>query len=178
MKPKGLGAFSEEEAAVLAQQMASALSYIHNSGLVHRDLKAANVLISASGDAKLADFGVTGLLTKYKQTATSFSGTPHWIAPEMIKQLPYDQKVDIWSYGITIYELVNKEPPNSELSPNKAMNLAVTNPPATLDDKFSKPFKEFLALCLVQDPAHVRPPFLILLVFLSVFLILLLFSRN
>jgi serine/threonine-protein kinase 24/25/MST4 len=63
--------------------------------------------------------------------------------------------VDIWSFGITLYEFVMGEPPNSSASPTKAMQMAVANPPATLDEKYSKQFKEFLAACLIQDPANV-----------------------
>lgn len=84
---------------------------MHRHHRLHRDIKSDNILIDLDGHVKLADLGFAVGLTSEQSRRTSVVGTPYWMAPELIRGLEYDSKVDVWSLGITAIEMADGEPP-------------------------------------------------------------------
>ncbi|XP_052392554.1 serine/threonine-protein kinase 10 [Carassius gibelio] len=153
----------EPQIQVICRQMLEALQYLHSMKIIHRDLKAGNVLLTLDGDIRLADFGVSAKNTKTLQRRDSFIGTPYWMAPEVVmcetmKDAPYDYKADIWSLGITLIELAQIEPPHHELNPMRVLLKIAKSEPPTLERpaKWSMEFKDFLKTALDRNP-ETRP---------------------
>uniref|UniRef100_A0A673AG44 non-specific serine/threonine protein kinase n=1 Tax=Sphaeramia orbicularis TaxID=375764 RepID=A0A673AG44_9TELE len=154
---------TEPQIKVVCRQMLEGLVYLHSMKIIHRDLKAGNILLMLDGDIKLADFGVSAKNTKTLQRRDSFIGTPYWMAPEVVmcetmKDAPYDYKADIWSLGITLIELAQIEPPHHELNPMRVLLKIAKSEPPTLEQpqKWSQEFKDFLRKALDKNP-ETRP---------------------
>uniref|UniRef100_A0A8C5U2L7 non-specific serine/threonine protein kinase n=1 Tax=Malurus cyaneus samueli TaxID=2593467 RepID=A0A8C5U2L7_9PASS len=150
---------TEPQIRVICRQMLEALHYLHSKRIIHRDLKAGNVLLTQDGDIKLADFGVSAKNLKTLQKRDSFIGTPYWMAPEVVmcetmKDTPYDYKADIWSLGITLIEMAQMEPPHHELNPMRVLlKIAKAEPPTlSCPSKWSLEFRDFLKKALDKNP--------------------------
>ncbi|KAL4714280.1 hypothetical protein ACJJTC_009632 [Scirpophaga incertulas] len=153
---KGL---SEPQIAYVCREMCRGLQFLHSRRVIHRDLKAGNVLATMTGGVKLADFGVSAKNKSTLQKHDTFIGTPYWMAPEVVmcetfRDNPYDFKVDIWSLGITLIEFAQMEPPNHEMTPMRVLLKIQKSEPPSLDSpaRWSKAFNDFIARALVKDP--------------------------
>jgi len=154
--------------ATIIRDVLRGLAYFHKEARIHRDIKAGNILLSAEGVAKLSDFGVSGALIEngYKKVGRkTFTGTPCWMAPEVMESKGHNHKADIWSLGITLLELGFGKPPYANQRPMKIiMNITEKAPPTVESyneeerhqDVLHKDFHKFVKACLKRDPTK-RP---------------------
>ncbi|XP_041065064.1 STE20-like serine/threonine-protein kinase isoform X2 [Carcharodon carcharias] len=151
-------ALTEPQIQVICKHTLEALSYLHDNKVIHRDLKAGNILLTMEGDVKLADFGVSAKNSRTLQRRDSFIGTPYWMAPEVVmcetsKDKPYDYKADIWSLGVTLIEMAQMEPPHHELNPMRVLlKIAKADPPTLAQpSRWSPEFSDFLKKALEKN---------------------------
>lgn len=153
-----LGVFEEQYIGVVLRELLVALQAVHKLGVIHRDLKSANVLITNEGNVQLCDFGVAARISLTASKRTTMAGTPYWMAPEVIREGDtYNVKADIWSLGITLYELATGNPPYCDKDALWAMQLILKLTPPRLEGReYSPALKEAVALCLDENPQE-RP---------------------
>ncbi|XP_064032441.1 serine/threonine-protein kinase PAK 3-like [Pogoniulus pusillus] len=144
---------NEGQTAVACRECLQGLDCLHSNNIIHRDIKGCNILLGMDGSVKLADFGVCALLTPEQSKRTSYAGTPHWMAPEILKEEPYGAKVDIWSLGITAVEMAEGEPPFASESDNRVCDLlaAGETPKLQNPEELSAALLSFLQYCLEVD---------------------------
>ncbi|XP_030763049.1 mitogen-activated protein kinase kinase kinase kinase 5 isoform X4 [Sitophilus oryzae] len=153
------GPLAEVQISYMCRETLLGLCYLHGMGKMHRDIKGANILLTESGDVKLADFGVSAQITATINKRKSFIGTPYWMAPEVAaveRKGGYNQLCDIWAIGITAIELAELQPPMFDLHPMRALFLMSKSgfKPPTLKDKekWSPTFHNFIKVALTKNP--------------------------
>ncbi|KAM6165632.1 serine/threonine-protein kinase TAO3 [Erethizon dorsatum] len=146
----------EVEISAITHGALQGLAYLHSHALIHRDIKAGNILLSEPGQVKLADFGSASMASP----ANSFVGTPYWMAPEVILAMDegqYDGKVDIWSLGITCIELAERKPPLFNMNAMSALyHIAQNDSPTLQSNEWTDSFRRFVDYCLQKIPQE-RP---------------------
>lgn len=178
MKSSKGGIIEERYTKLVIRELLTALSFLHRNNIIHRDIKgefiravlpsqdliqidhhrvAANLLLTSDGRILLCDFGVSALMATPYSKRTTFVGTPYWMAPEVIHSgSQYDTKADIWSLGITIYEMVMGAPPHAN---QEAMRVLVlipkVKPPRLPETLGTSEMREFVASVLRELPTDV-----------------------
>lgn len=146
---KRFGKFPEPLVAVYISQVLEGLQYLHDQGVCHRDIKAANILAIKDGSVKLADFGVA---TQAHLADNSVVGSPFWMAPEVIEQSGASTASDIWSVGCVVIELLEGRPPYSHLPQMSALWAIVQHDQMPIPEGSSPVVKDFLLHCFQKDP--------------------------
>lgn len=146
--------FTEECIADALCFVVHGLVFLHSHRIVHRDLKAGNILLTSDGKAKLADFGVAVQLNNTVSKRRTLIGSPYWMAPEVVLESSYAYPADIWSLGITALELAEGSPPLANVHPMRAIFLIAAReaPFLTHPEQWSTNFQQFLRRCLQKNP--------------------------
>jgi len=138
--------------AAITAQVLRGLDYLHSEAkTIHRDIKSANLLVNSKGEVKIADYGTAA---EADVPRTTVIGSSYWMAPETIDQRGYDSKADIWSLGITLIEMAEKDPPFFKLEPHEVVRAIVQQSPPTLKNPsgWTLEFRDVVKVCLNRDP--------------------------
>jgi serine/threonine protein kinase len=138
------------------------LRSMHAENMLHRDIKSSNILVSKTGAVYVCDFGVARILSDQLPCTSTLSGTPFWMAPEILLGESYNVAVDLYSLGITSIEMVLGQPPIPEGLKNQTDAFLLVQELRNRIDKikeldrslFSRPFREIVAGCVNIDPEH------------------------
>ncbi|KAM5355699.1 hypothetical protein ACJ41O_002345 [Fusarium nematophilum] len=154
MKPTP-GGLQEKWVIPILREVAEAVYWVHGQGIIHRDIKCANILVTEVGNVQLCDFGVAGVIeTKFDKRSTVI-GTPHWMAPELFDPAAsYGTEVDIWAFGAMVYEIASGLPPNvsAGMDFSRLRSYLKQHMPRLEGDRYSQGLKDLVAYCLEDDP--------------------------
>ncbi|RWR90653.1 Protein kinase domain-containing protein [Cinnamomum micranthum f. kanehirae] len=155
---KQKGVFKLPSLLKVAIDVSKGMSYLHQNSIIHRDLKAANLLMDENEVVKVADFGVARVQAQ-SGVMTAETGTYRWMAPEVIEHKPYDRKADVFSFGVVLWELLTGKVPYEYLTPLQAAVGVVQKGLRPTIPKHTHPkLAELLERCWQQDPS-LRPDF-------------------
>jgi len=138
----------EPDITAIVHGVTKGLVYLHSLGIIHRDVKCGNILVTKQGGIKLGDFGTASKFSRQ----TNYDGTPHFMSPEALGGSECGTKTDVWSLGITCIQMAEGHPPLHEMHPGQAMMTIILRPAPKLADttKWSQSFQNFVSVCLTK----------------------------
>lgn len=146
---------AEDQMSNICWQTCKGLAYLHSQSVIHRDIRPDNILVDSLGRVRIKGFGFCAKLTERRPRRASMAGTPHWMAPEVVKQMEYGVEVDVWSLGILLIELTGVEngPPYMDEEPLTVLYTIAANGAPTLQrpEALGPELKNFLGRCLCVD---------------------------
>jgi len=153
---EGNASLAEAEIIRTARDIARALAFAHETGVIHRDIKPQNILFGEDGAAVLTDFGIARALAGYVSTTgkQTVLGTPHYISPEQARGLPLDGRTDIYALGVTMYRAATGDLPFKSSDWYELARLHVEEPPVpprVHKPELSRPFERIILTCLAKD---------------------------
>jgi eukaryotic-like serine/threonine-protein kinase len=154
------GPLDAHEVGRIAGEVADALAAAHAEGVVHRDLKSSNVMVTPEGHAKLLDFGIarvqaTGSVATTALTQPGFVlGTPECMAPEVLQGHEADPRADVWALGVMLHEMLAGEQPFRGRTVAETQAAVLQQPPAPLPAGVPRALADVVAHCLEKDPAR------------------------
>ena len=172
MKPTSPGGLQEKWIIPILREVAEAIKWVHQAGIIHRDVKCkkfgleilfgltlinpgANVLITEQGGVQLCDFGVAGIIEGKLDKRSTVIGTPHWMAPELFDSTPsYGKEVDIWAFGSLVFEIATGLPPNvaNGISYDRLGTHLKMHVPRLEGGNYSNELRDLVAYCLEELP--------------------------
>ncbi|VEU22502.1 DEKNAAC103385 [Brettanomyces naardenensis] len=144
--------FSQKRAQFYAAEVLLALKFLHQNGVIYRDLKLDNILLTADGHIKLADYGLCKENMWYGNKTSTFCGTPELMAPEILKEQGYDKAVDWWAFGVLLYQMLLTKSPFRGEDEDEVFNSILTDEPL-YPINMAKEAVDVLQRLLTRDPA-------------------------
>jgi tRNA A-37 threonylcarbamoyl transferase component Bud32 len=135
------------------ESMAQALAFMHARNVVHRDVKSHNVLLSPHLEAKLCDFGLARMKSELMTGAMQFAGTPQYMAPELFRQQKYNEKVDVWAFGVLLWETMVKDIPFANLDVPEIRELVTSGKMLPSQSSAPRPIQCLIKSCWSVDSA-------------------------
>lgn len=145
--------FNEEQIQQIAAATCLGLAKLHDCNIIHRDIKAGNILLNEKGNIRITDLGVGADLKTKDERRNTLIGAPYWMAPEIMLEKGYDNRVDVWSLGITVIELADSVPPNAGVQgEDNILKLIPTQEPPTVRKpaNFSDDMNSFIKACVTR----------------------------
>jgi serine/threonine protein kinase len=151
------GKITEREQINIAYEIAVALKYLHSRNVIHCDLKSSNILIDDNWKIKIGDFGLSRFLKKELEGNSGRIGTPHWMAPEILKGKKYEHSADIFSFGMIMWEILSLEIPYYGINPYQVISLVADQRKIVQVPKEGHPeIRKLIKQCIEYDSSK-RP---------------------